>query len=108
MEDTVTGRGWRLMEQRLPSVPSWQSDLLITHGGWVFILLVTQIGRRDTLPHTHSQRKATFDITVRLVFPLCDVELCDSRQVYMNEPLKGGMIDSFVKSKNTLHRTWLT
>lgn len=31
IEDTKRGRGWRLMEQRLPSVSSQQSDLLITH-----------------------------------------------------------------------------
>lgn len=72
------------MEQRLPSVPSSQSDLLITHGGGVFISLVMQIGRRDTLSHAHTQRKAIFDITGRLVFPQCDVELCDSLQVYLN------------------------
>lgn len=87
------------MEQRLPSVPSRQSDLLITRGGGVFISLVMQIGRRDTLAHTHSQRKATFDIMGRLFFPLCDVELRDSRQVYLNENLKDGMIDSSVQYK---------
>lgn len=96
------------MEQRLPSVPSWQSDLLITHGGGVFISLVMQIGRKDTLAHTHSQGKATFDIMGRLVFPLCDVELRDSQQVYLNEHLKEGMIDSLVQSKHTLSQTWLT
>lgn len=75
MEDTGTGRGWRLMEQRLPSVPSLQSDLLITHGGGVFISLATHIGRRDTLVHARSQRKATFDIKGRLVIPLHDGDL---------------------------------
>lgn len=38
------------MKQRLPSVPSFQSDLLITHGDGVFISLVMQIGKKR---HTH-------------------------------------------------------
>lgn len=70
MEDTGTGWGWRLMEQRLPSIPSLQSDLLITHGSGFFFLspLVMQISRGDA----HSQRKATFDIIGSLIFPLRD------------------------------------
>jgi len=55
MEDTGTGQGRRLMKQRLPSVPSFQSDLLITRGGGVFISLVTQIGKRHNRVHTHKQ-----------------------------------------------------
>lgn len=40
IEDTERGRGWRLMERRLPSVSSQQSDLLITHcfGGFYLSL----------------------------------------------------------------------
>lgn len=57
MEDTRRGRGWRLMKQRLPSVPSFQSDLLITHGDGVFISLVMQIGKKR---HTHIEWKATY------------------------------------------------
>lgn len=34
--------------------------------------------------HTHKG-SSTLDIMGRLVFPLCDVELCDSRLVYLNE-----------------------
>lgn len=38
MEDTKRGRGWRLMERRLPGVSSLQSDLLITHCFGLFYL----------------------------------------------------------------------
>lgn len=48
MKDTERGRGWRLMEQRLPGVSSRQSDLLITHCFGVFISLIMQIGRGES------------------------------------------------------------
>lgn len=77
MEDSGRGQGWRLMEQRLPSVSSRQSDLLITHCSGAFISLIMQIGRRDTL--THLQRRATSDIMGRLVFPLPVMWSCVTR-----------------------------
>lgn len=55
MEDTERGRGWRLMEQRLPGVSSWQSDLLITQCSGIFISLIMQIAKRDTLIHIQSR-----------------------------------------------------
>lgn len=41
MEDTKRGRGWRLMERRLPSVSSQQSDLLIAHCFGFFFFYLT-------------------------------------------------------------------
>lgn len=78
MEDTGRGRGWRLMEQRFPSASSWQSDLLITHCSGVFISLIMQIGRGDTLTHTQRQAGGGQYLILRggLSF-LCVVELCD-------------------------------
>lgn len=103
MEDTGRERGWRLMEQRLPSVPSRQSDLLITRGSGLFISGVMQIGGGDTLAYSHSQRKATFDIMGRLVFPLGDVELCDSLRVCLNEHFKGATTDSIAHAHTHTH-----
>lgn len=48
MEDTERGQGWWLIERRLPSVSSQQSDLLITHCFGGFISVFMQIGSRDS------------------------------------------------------------
>ena len=99
------------MEQRLPSVPSLQSDLLITHGAGGFISLVMQIVRWDKYvrAHTHPHtREGIIWYRGMFVFPMCDVELCDSKQAYLNEHLKDRMIDGLLKSKQRRHQKWMT
>lgn len=72
MEDTERGRGWRLMERRLPGVSSQQSDLLITHCFGVFISLFMQIGGRDS-----KSEEGSIQYYRGFVFPHCDGMLCN-------------------------------
>lgn len=58
MEDTERGRGWRLMERRLPGVSSRQSDLLITHCFGLFL----SHSSCKLAAGTHNQRRAAFNI----------------------------------------------
>lgn len=65
IEDTERGRGWRLMERRLPSVRQ-QSDLLITHCFGGVISLFMQIGSRDSKSEEGSVQYYRW-----FVFPHC-------------------------------------
>lgn len=64
IEDTERGRGWRLMERRLPSVSSQHYDLLITHyfGGFL------SQSSCKLAAGTKIQRRAAFNIIGGLSF----------------------------------------
>lgn len=58
MENTGRGRGRRLMEQRLPNVPSLQSDLLITRVAAASFLFFFYLAR-----HANWQKRLANKLT---------------------------------------------
>lgn len=67
IEDTKRGREWRIIERRLPSVSSQQSDLLITHCFGGFIILFMQTDSRAS-----QSEEGSIQYYRGFVLPHCD------------------------------------
>lgn len=104
MEDIGTGRACRLMKRRLPSVPSFRSDLLIIRGGILFVFYLAchaNWQKRCTKTEntrTHTDRGMQQPISWGGLHSSRVMPSCASQQVDVKLYMKFGLTGSLVKS----------